>query len=167
MSGGGTERVGVYPGSFDPVTLGHLSIIRRAARLVDRLVVGVATNSSKSPLFTLEERVATVARETASFGRVDVVPFRGLAVDFAREHNATVLVRGLRSATDLDYEGQMAGMNAQLAPEVETLFLLAEPALQPIASSLVRDVARLKGDISAFVTPGVRDEVTARLARAQ
>jgi pantetheine-phosphate adenylyltransferase len=159
-----TTRTGVYPGSFDPVTLGHLSIIRRAARLVDRLVVGVATNASKSPLFTLEERVATVARETAGFGRIEVVPFRGLAVDFARQHDSNVLVRGLRSATDLDYEGQMAGMNAQLAPDVETLFLLAEPALQPIASSLVRDVARLKGDISAFVTPAVRDEVMAKLA---
>ena len=161
-----TERVGAYPGSFDPLTLGHLSIIRRAARLVDRLVVGVATNPSKSPLFTLEERVATVARETAGFGQVDVVPFRGLAVDFAHAHGAAVLVRGLRSATDLDYEAQMAGMNAQLAPDVETLFLLAEPALQPIASSLVRDVARLGGDVSAFVTPAVRDEVTARLARS-
>lgn len=166
MTGPGAERVGVYPGSFDPVTLGHLSIMRRAARLVDRLVVGVATNSSKSPLFTLEERVATVARETAGFGRVDVVPFRGLAVTFAQEHGATAIVRGLRSATDLDYEGQMAGMNAQLAPGVETLFLLAEPALQPIASSLVRDVARLGGDISTFVTPAVREEVTVRLAQA-
>jgi len=156
--------VGAYPGTFDPLHLGHLSIIRRAARLVDRLVVGVATNPSKSPLFTLEERVAAVERETRGFGRVEVVPFRGLAVDFARAHGAAVLVRGLRSGTDLDYEAQMAGMNAAMAPDVETVFLLAEPALQPIASSLVRDVARLGGDFSAFVTSAVRDEVAARLA---
>lgn len=159
-----TTHVGAYPGTFDPLHLGHLSIIRRAARLVDRLVVGVATNPSKSPLFTLDERVAAVARETAGFGRVDVVPFRGLVVAFARAHGAGVLVRGLRSATDLDYEAQMAGMNARLAPDVETLFLLAEPALQPIASSLVRDVARLGGDVSAFVTAAVREEVAAKLA---
>jgi len=155
------------------VTLGHLSVIRRAARLVDRLVVGVATNPSKSPLFSLEERVATVAREAAGLGgmgsgrimaRITAVPFRGLLVDFARAQGADVLFRGLRSATDLDYEDQMAGMNAVLAPEVETVFLLSEPRLRPIASSLVRDVARLGGDVSAFVTSAVRDEVTARIA---
>jgi pantetheine-phosphate adenylyltransferase len=165
-------RVGAYPGTFDPLHLGHLSIIRRALRLVDRLVVGVATNPSKSPLFTLEERVATVTREAAALdgarpGRVEVVPFRGLAVAFAREHGAGVLVRGLRSGTDLDYEAQMAGMNAAMAPDVETLFLLAEPALSPVASSLVRDVARLGGDASRFVPAAVLDEVAAKLGAAR
>jgi len=159
------SRVGIYPGSFDPLHLGHLSIIRRAARMVGRLVVGVAVNPSKSPLFDLDQRVATIARETAGMGAIEAVPFTGLAIAFARAHGATLLIRGLRSGTDLDYEDQMAGMNAAMAPEVETVFLLAEPALRPIASSLVRDVARLGGDVTNFVPPAVAREMAARLGR--
>jgi len=159
------SRVGIYPGSFDPLHFGHLSIIRRAARMVGRLVVGVAVNPSKSPLFDLDQRVATIARETAGMGAIEAVPFTGLAIAFARAHGATLLIRGLRSGTDLDYEDQMAGMNAAMAPEVETVFLLAEPALRPIASSLVRDVARLGGDVTNFVPSAVAREMAARLGR--
>jgi pantetheine-phosphate adenylyltransferase len=160
------ERVGVYPGTFDPPTLGHFDIIGRAARLVDRLVVGVTTNPSKSPLFTLDERMALIRDEAAAAGAsVEVVPFdRTLLVDFARAHAAAVIVRGLRSGTDFDYELQMAGLNARLAPELETVFLAAAPALQPIASSLVKEIARLGGDVTGFVTPAVRAAMTAKLA---
>ncbi|WP_420142828.1 pantetheine-phosphate adenylyltransferase [Sphingomonas sp.] len=158
------SRVAAFTGTFDPPTLGHVDLIRRAARLADRLVIGVSTNSLKSPLFTLDERVALVRAEAATLSPdVEVRTYDGLAVDFARIVGAHFVVRGLRSGTDLDYESQMAAMNAAMAPEVETLFLVAAPALRPIASSLVKDVARGGGPIEAFVSPAVADAIRAKL----
>ncbi len=158
-------RVGVYPGTFDPITLGHMDIIRRGAKLVDRLVIGVATNPSKSPMFSLDERVATVTREIAEVeGDIRVVPFHSLLMDFATSQDAQVIVRGLRAVADFEYEYQMAGMNQQINNRVETVFLMADVALQPIASRLVKEIALFGGEIGKFVTPTVRAEVTARVA---
>ena len=154
--------VAVYTGSFDPLTLGHLDIIRRALKLADGLVIGVATNSSKAPLFTLAERVALVSRETSGLGEVEVREFEGLAVDFARAVGARFIVRGLRSGSDLDYEMPMAAMNATMAPEIDTVFLAAAPAFAHIASSLVKDVARGGGDVDLFVPPAVAAQIRAR-----
>ena len=156
------SRVAVYTGTFDPPTLGHLDIISRALGLADRLVIGVATNSTKSPLFTLEERVAAVTREAEGMGAVEVREFDGLAVAFARSVGARFIVRGLRSGTDLDYESPMAAMNATMAPEIETIFLVAAPAFAHIASSLVKDVARGGGDVDLFVPPAVAAQIRAR-----
>ncbi|MDB5696880.1 MAG: pantetheine-phosphate adenylyltransferase [Sphingomonas bacterium] len=157
-------RIGVYPGTFDPVTLGHLSIIRRGAKLVDRLIIGVTTNPSKSPMFTVEERVAAVRREVAGLaGDVHVVTFNSLLMDFADREGASVIIRGLRAVADFEYEYQMAGMNQQLNDRVETAFLMADAALQPIASKLVKEIAMYGGDITKFVPPTVRDEVLARV----
>lgn len=159
------ERVGVYPGTFDPVTLGHLSIIRRGAKLVDRLVVGVTTNPSKLPMFTLAERVAMMEREVASLkGNISVVTYDSLLMDFADDQSASLILRGLRALTDFEYEFQMAGMNQQLNDRIETVFLMADVALQPIASRLVKEIALFGGDIAKFVPATVRDEVTARVA---
>lgn len=159
------ERIGVYPGTFDPITLGHMDIIRRGAKLVDRLVVGVTTNPSKSPMFTVDERIAAVRREVATIGgAIDVVSFDSLLMDFAEREGARVIVRGLRAVADFEYEYQMAGMNQQINPRVETVFLMADVALQPIASRLVKEIALFGGDIAKFVTPAVRDEVAARVA---
>jgi pantetheine-phosphate adenylyltransferase len=162
-------RVGVYPGTFDPITLGHMDIIRRGAKLVDKLVIGVATNPSKSPMFTLEERVAQVRRETAEVadGTVEVVPFDALLMKFAEVQGASVIVRGLRAVADFEYEYQMAGMNQQLNADIETIFLMADVALQPIASRLVKEIAIYGGDIRKFVPPVVADEVVARVAAGQ
>ncbi len=161
-----TTRIGVYPGTFDPLTLGHMDIIRRGAKLVDRLVIGVTTNPSKSPMFTLEERMATVRREVAGIGAaIDVVAFDSLLMDFATREGASVIVRGLRAVADFEYEYQMAGMNQQLNRHVETVFLMADVALQPIASRLVKEIALYGGDVAKFVTPGVREELVARVAR--
>ncbi|HEU0043484.1 pantetheine-phosphate adenylyltransferase [Sphingomonas sp.] len=158
-------RIGVYPGTFDPITLGHLSIIRRGAKLVDRLVIGVTTNPSKSPMFTVEERLAAVRREVAGLpGNIDVVSFNSLLMDFADREGASIIVRGLRAVADFEYEYQMAGMNQQLNDRVETVFLMADAALQPIASKLVKEIALFGGAIDRFVTPAVRDEVLARVA---
>ena len=158
-------RIGVYPGTFDPVTLGHMDIIRRGAKLVDRLVVGVTTNPSKSPMFTLDERMAMVRREVASIdGDIGVVPFDSLLMDFAEREGARVIVRGLRAVADFEYEYQMAGMNQQINPRVETVFLMADVALQPIASRLVKEIALYGGEIGKFVPPAVRDDVVARVA---
>ena len=157
-------RIGVYPGTFDPVTLGHMDIIRRGAKLVDRLVVGVTTNPSKSPMFTLDERMAMVRREVASIdGDIGVVPFDSLLMDFAEREGARVIVRGLRAVADFEYEYQMAGMNQQINPRVETVFLMADVALQPIASRLVKEIALYGGEIGKCVPPTVRDEVMARV----
>ncbi len=162
--GAGSVRIGVYPGTFDPVTLGHMDIIRRGAKLVDRLVVGVTTNPSKSPMFTLDERMAMVRREVASIhGDIGVVPFDSLMMDFAEREGARVIVRGLRAVADFEYEYQMAGMNQQINPRVETVFLMADVALQPIASRLVKEIALYGGEIGKFVPPTVRDEVMARV----
>lgn len=157
-------RVGVYPGTFDPITLGHMDIIRRGAKLVDRLVIGVATNPSKSPMFSLDERKAQVRRETAGLGNVDVVDFDALLMNFAESQGASLIVRGLRAVADFEYEFQMAGMNQQLNSRIETVFLMADVALQPIASRLVKEIALYGGDIRKFVPGTIADDVVARVA---
>ena len=158
-------RIGVYPGTFDPITLGHMDIIRRSAALVDRLVIGVSTNPSKSPMFTLAERVAQVTRETEDLGdAVAVVPFDALLMKFAEAQKAKLIIRGLRAVSDFEYEYQMAGMNQQLNARIETVFLMADVALQPIASKLVKEIAIYDGDIRKFVTPRIAADVIARVA---
>jgi pantetheine-phosphate adenylyltransferase len=158
------SRTAVYPGTFDPPTLGHMDIIGRAASLFDRLVVGVFTNASKSPLFGIDDRLAIMERETSGLsGRIEVRSASGLLVDFAASVGAVAIVRGLRNASDFDYEAQMAGINGQLSPDVETVFLVAEPRLQPISSTLVKEIARGGGSIAPFVTPAVAAEMKARL----
>jgi pantetheine-phosphate adenylyltransferase len=158
-------HVGVYPGTFDPITLGHIDIIRRGAHLVDRLVVGVTTNPSKEPMFTVAERIEMVRREVADLGgNVDVVEFDSLLMDFAESQGASLILRGLRAVADFEYEFQMAGMNQQLNDDIETVFLMADVALQPIASRLVKEIARYGGDIRKFVTPSVAQDVKAKLA---
>ena len=160
------SRTGVYPGTFDPITLGHMDIIRRGASLVDRFVVGVTTNPSKSPMFTIEERMATVRREVADVdGDIEVVAFDSLLMDFAERQGAKVIVRGLRAVADFEYEYQMAGMNQQINPRVETVFLMADVALQPIASRLVKEIALYGGNIAKFVPESVREEVVARVEK--
>jgi pantetheine-phosphate adenylyltransferase len=162
----GTERVGVYPGTFDPPTLGHMDIVKRGAKLVDRLIVGVTTNPSKSAMFTPEERLEMVKREVVPLApNVEVVGFDALLMKFAQAQGAGVIIRGLRAVADFEYEYQMAGMNQQLNAEIETVFLMADVALQPIASKLVKEIAIYGGDISKFVTPTIRDEVLARVER--
>ena len=157
-------RVGVYPGTFDPITLGHMDIIRRGAKLVDRLVIGVTTNITKSPLFDDDERIAMVREEVASIdGDIRVVGFNSLLMDFAEREGATVIVRGLREVADFEYEYQMAGMNQQLNEEIETVFLMAAVSLQPIASNLVKEIARFGGNIDKFVTPAVAADVKRHL----
>ncbi|AOH84032.1 phosphopantetheine adenylyltransferase [Sphingomonas panacis] len=157
-------RTGVYPGTFDPITLGHMDIIRRGAKLVDRLVIGVTTNASKSPMFSLPERLAMVQREVAQIeGDVQVVSFDSLLMDFAEREGARVIVRGLRAVADFEYEYQMAGMNQQINPRIETVFLMADVSLQPIASRLVKEIALYGGPIGRFVTPMVAEEVAARV----
>ncbi len=158
-------RVGVYPGTFDPVTLGHMDIIQRGTRLVDKLVIGVTTNPSKSPMFSLEERLNMVRRETADLGdAVEVVAFNALLMKFAQKQGASVIVRGLRAVADFEYEYQMAGMNQQLNDQIETVFLMADVSLQPIASRLVKEIAVYGGEIHKFVPPTVCEEVVARVA---
>lgn len=159
-------RIGVYPGTFDPITLGHMDIIRRGAKLVDRLVVGVTTNPSKSPMFTLDERLAMVRRETADLSdRLEIVAFDSLLMDFAERMGASIIVRGLRAVADFEYEYQMAGMNQQLNNRVETVFLMADVALQPIASRLVKEIALYGGAIDRFVPERVVQEVVARVEK--
>ena len=160
------SRIGVYPGTFDPVTLGHMDIIRRGAKLVDQLVIGVTTNPSKSPMFSIEERMAMVQREVSTIGEhISVVTFDSLLMDFAERENASVIIRGLRAVADFEYEYQMAGMNQQLNDRIETAFLMADVSLQPIASKLVKEIALYGGRISRFVTPSVEDEVKARVEK--
>ena len=156
-------RIGVYPGTFDPLTLGHMDIIRRGAKLVDKLVIGVATNPSKSPMFTLAERKAQVGREVEGIGNVEVVDFDALLMKFAEDQGASMIVRGLRAVADFEYEFQMAGMNQQLNNRIETVFLMADVALQPIASKLVKEIALYGGDIRKFVTPRVAADLAARV----
>lgn len=157
-------RIGVYPGTFDPITLGHMDIIRRGAKLVDRLIIGVTTNPSKSPMFSVEERMATVRREVSEIGgAIEVVSFDALLMKFAQDQGASVIVRGLRAVADFEYEYQMAGMNQQLNADIETVFLMADVALQPIASKLVKEIAIYGGDIGRFVRPSVKAEVDARV----
>jgi pantetheine-phosphate adenylyltransferase len=158
-------RIGVYPGTFDPITLGHIDIIRRGATLVDKLVVGVTTNIAKSPMFDDEERLAMVKAEVALIGgNIEVAGFNSLLMDFADREGAGMIIRGLRAVADFEYEYQMAGMNQQLNDRVETVFLMADVSLQPIASRLVKEIAIFGGEIGRFVTPTVRDAVVARIA---
>lgn len=159
-----SARIGVYPGTFDPITLGHMDIIRRGARLVDRLIVGVTTNASKSPMFSLAERLATVTRECANIAGVAVVEFDSLLMDFAERQGAAIILRGLRAVADFEYEYQMVGMNQQLNDRIETVFLMADVALQPIHSRLVKEIALYGAPIHRFVPLAVADEVAARVA---
>jgi pantetheine-phosphate adenylyltransferase len=157
-------RIGVYPGTFDPITLGHMDIIRRAAHLVDRLVIGVTTNPSKSPMFSLDERLDMVRRETTGLdGDVRIVSFDSLLMDFAEREGASIIVRGLRAVADFEYEYQMAGMNQQLNDDIETVFLMADVSLQPIASRLVKEIALYGGDVARFVPPAVAVQVRERV----
>jgi pantetheine-phosphate adenylyltransferase len=156
---------GLYPGTFDPITNGHLDIIQRAVKLMDRLVIGVAVNSDKGPLFSLDERVAMVMRECEPFqGRCQItaMPFETLLMSFAEEVGARLIVRGLRAVADFEYEFQMTAMNQQINREIETVFLMADPRHQAIASRLVKEIARLGGDITPFVTAGVADKLRAK-----
>ena len=170
MSGTGKRRVGLYPGTFDPVTLGHLDIIKRAVKLVDHLVIGVATNPSKDPMFTLAERSDMLTRESAPLaaplnqGRatIAVKPFDTLLVKFAEEIGAGMIIRGLRAVSDFEYEFQMVAMNQRLNTEIETVFLMADPRHQAISSRLVKEIARLGGDITPFTQPGVAEALVKR-----
>jgi pantetheine-phosphate adenylyltransferase len=157
------QRIGVYPGTFDPITLGHLDIIKRGAHLVDRLVIGVTTNPSKEPMFTVAERMEMVRREVADMPGVNVVEFDSLLMDFAEREGASLILRGLRAVADFEYEYQMAGMNQQLNDRIETVFLMADVSLQPIASRLVKEIARYGGSIVKFVTPAVAADVANKL----
>lgn len=167
---GHKRRIGLYPGTFDPVTNGHLDIIGRAARQLDKLVVGVAINSGKGPMFSLEERVELVTAEIAPIADkhgmvIEVMPFDTLLIDFARKIGASMIVRGLRAVSDFDYEFQMAGMNYRMAPDIETVFLMASERHQFIASRLVKEVAMLGGDITSFVPPLTLQRVLQRIGR--
>ena len=155
-----SERVGVYPGTFDPVTSGHMEVVRRSLRLVDKLVIGPATNIGKGPLFSLQERIDIIKDDIEDFSaadkaRIQIAPFDGLLIHFAREVGAAVIIRGLRAVSDFEYEIQMANMNARMEPNIETIFLMASDRHQFIASSLVKDIARLGGDTSQFVSKKV------------
>lgn len=160
-------RVGLYPGTFDPITNGHVDIIQRAVKLVDHLVIGVAINQSKGPLFSLEERVEMVRQETAKFqgeglATTSVVAFDKLLMHFAEEIGANIIVRGLRAVSDFEYEFQMVGMNQRLNPEIETVFLMADPTHQAVASRLVKEIARLGGDVTNFTTHSVAERLAER-----
>lgn len=164
------ERTGVYPGTFDPVTSGHMEVVRRSLRLVDRLVIGPAINIGKGPLFSLEERIDIIKGDIEDFpqadrDRIEVVPFEGLLIHFAREVEASVIIRGLRAVSDFEYEIQMANMNARMEPEIETIFLMASDRHQFIASSLVKDIARLGGDTSQFVSKRVFERLRAKFGK--
>ena len=159
-------RIGVYPGTFDPITLGHLDIVRRGAHLVDRLVIGVTTNPSKEPMFSVAQRLEMVRREVADIqGEIAVVDFDLLLMDFAEREGASLILRGLRAVADFEYEYQMAGMNQQLNDKIETVFLMADVSLQPIASRLVKEIARYGGAIDKFVPPAVVEDVARHLGR--
>ena len=162
-----SEKIAIYPGSFDPVTRGHLDIIHRASRTVDRLIVGVLINSAKTPLFTTEERVQLLSAEVSDLPNVEVRSFNGLLVDFARNCGAAVIIRGLRAVTDFEFELQMSQTNRKIAPEVDTIFFTTSLEYAYLSSSIVKEVAQYRGDISAFVTPAVEKAVLDRLAENQ
>ena len=156
-------RIGLYPGTFDPVTNGHTDIIKRALKLVDRVVIGVAQNDDKGPLFTTDERVEMVRAEVAGLGGDIVVrPFSTLLMHFAEEVEASVIIRGLRAVADFEYEFQMTAMNQRLNQDIETVFLMADPRHQAIASRLVKEIARLGGNIDSFVSANVAEQVRAK-----
>ncbi|WP_300379506.1 pantetheine-phosphate adenylyltransferase [Henriciella sp.] len=158
------ERVGLYPGTFDPITMGHLDIIGRGMKLVDRLIIGVAVNEAKKPLFSLDERTEIVAKDVGDLPnprnvKIEVKPFDNLLMHFAESCNAHVIIRGLRAVSDFEYEFQMTAMNEQLNREIETVFLMADVQHQAVASRLVKEIARFGGDITSFVTPRVREKL--------
>jgi pantetheine-phosphate adenylyltransferase len=162
------EKIGIYPGTFDPITNGHIDIIGRAARVLDKLVVGVAINPGKGPIFDIDERVKLVREEISHLdntngGMIEVIPFQSLLIHFAQQVDATVIVRGLRAVSDFDYEFQMASMNAKMAPDIETLCLMASDKYHFIASSLVKEIAKLGGDVSQFVSPRIQERLSERL----
>lgn len=159
------KRIGVYPGTFDPITLGHMDIIERGAKLVDELIIGVTTNIAKSPMFDDAERISMVEREVSAIGCANcrVVGFNSLLVDFAAKQGASTIIRGIRGVTDFEYEYQLTGMNRQLNHDIETVFLMAEISLQPIASRLVKEIALYGGAIDKFVSPSVRNDVVERV----
>ncbi|MEO0343461.1 MAG: pantetheine-phosphate adenylyltransferase [Pseudomonadota bacterium] len=160
-------RIGLYPGTFDPVTLGHLDIIKRAAPLFDKLVLGVAINRNKGPLFSLEERTEMLERNISNLKCdtvIEVVPFENLLIEFAHQQGADTIIRGLRAVSDFEYEFQLVGMNRAIDPSIETVFLMADANYQAIASRLVKEIARLGGDISSFVTPSVAKALQAKFA---
>jgi len=164
------KRIGFYSGSFDPVTNGHTDVIARAARMVDTLVIGIGVHPGKSPMFSTEEKVAMLEAETAAIGkktgcRMDIVTFSGLTVDAARDARASVIFRGLRDGTDLDYEMQMAGMNGAMASDIDTVFLPASPDVRHITATLVRQIAGMGGDVSAFVSKEVARRLKAKAGR--
>ncbi len=164
-----TRKTALYPGTFDPITNGHLDIIARAVKLVDHLVIGVASNDDKGPLFSIEERVEIVMGEVQAVAEksgkiIEVKPFSSLLMHFAEQQNADIIVRGLRAVSDFEYEFQMVGMNSYLNDEIETVFLMAAPNHQAIASRLVKEIARLGGDIAGFVPPAVATRLLAKFA---
>lgn len=162
-------RVGLNPGTFDPIHNGHIDIIERAVKLVDKLVIGVAINAGKGPMFSLEERVAMLREETAhltSHTEIEVLPYEGLTLTFAREVGANIIVRGLRAVADFEFEFQMTAMNQQLDREIETVFMMADPRHQAIASRLVKEIATLGGEVSKFVSPRVKAQLMTKVGRA-
>ena len=164
-----TKLIGLYPGTFDPLTLGHVDIVERAVKLVDELIIGVAINRDKGPLFSLEERVGMVEIEMARISKasgvpVKVIPFESLLVKFAEEVKANIIVRGLRAVSDFEYEFQMVGMNQALNDDIETVFLMADARYQSIASRLVKEIARLGGDINSFVPDQVAEKLRAKFS---
>ena len=167
----GVDRIGVYPCTFDPITSGHMEVVRRSLRLVDKLVIGPAINIGKGPLFSVEERVEMLKDDIADYAetertRIEIVPFEGLLIHFARQVNAGVIIRGLRAVSDFEYEIQMANMNARMEPNVETIFLMASDRHQFIASSLVKDIARLGGDTSQFVSKKVYERLKRKFGKS-
>ena len=163
-----TERIGIYPGTYDPVTKGHLHIIERASKLVDKLIIGVAENPGKNPLFTLDERLGMVQTDIDNMHEkhcpIEVVSFKNLLIDFARDHKAACMFRGLRASSDFEYEFQMTGMNFRLAPDIETVFLMSSDKWQFVSSSFIKEISKLDGDVSEFVTPNVLSKLNEKNA---